>query len=71
LELTAGIFVTTAPGDDDRPETAISGSIEEIAEALAGYDELGVSHLIAHVWPRTVEAVHQLAAAATLAKAIV
>jgi alkanesulfonate monooxygenase SsuD/methylene tetrahydromethanopterin reductase-like flavin-dependent oxidoreductase (luciferase family) len=68
LTLTAGIFVATAPGEDDRPETLISGSAEEIAEGLAGYAELGISHLIVHLWPRTVEAVHQLAQAAALAR---
>jgi probable F420-dependent oxidoreductase len=68
LGLTAGVFVATAPGDDDRPEEVVSGSPEEIAKALAGYADLGVGHLIVHVWPRTVEAVHRLGAAAALAR---
>jgi probable F420-dependent oxidoreductase len=68
LGLTAGVFVASAPGDDDRPEEAISGTTEEIAEALAGYAKLGVSHLIVHLWPRTIEAVHRLGSAASLAR---
>jgi alkanesulfonate monooxygenase SsuD/methylene tetrahydromethanopterin reductase-like flavin-dependent oxidoreductase (luciferase family) len=68
IELTAGIFVATAPGNDDRPREAISGSIDEIAESLAGYASLGISHLIAHVWPRTSAAVRELGRAAALAR---
>jgi probable F420-dependent oxidoreductase len=68
LELTAGIFVATSPADDDRPEETITGGVDEIAEALAGYGALGVTHLIVHLWPRTVEAVEQLGAAAAIAR---
>ena len=67
LVLTAGVFVAVAE-DDDAPETAMRGSVEEIADALAGYDALGISHLIVHLWPRTPEAVTQLAEAARLAR---
>jgi len=52
--------------DPDAPEEAIRGSVEEIAAALAGYSSMGISHLIAHVWPRTPEAVARLAEAARL-----
>ena len=68
IELSAGIFVATSPADDDRPEEAIHGSTGEIGEALAGYADLGISHLIVHLWPRTVEAVVQLGAAAAIAR---
>jgi probable F420-dependent oxidoreductase len=68
VERTAGIFVAVAAADDDRPEEAISGTVEEVAEALAGYDELGVTHLIVHLWPRTAEAVTRLGEAAALAR---
>ena len=71
LTLTAGIFVATGPGDDDRPEDLITGSTDEIAESLAGYAELGISHLIVHLWPRTVAAVSQLAEAASQARKLV
>ncbi|HUH17534.1 MAG TPA: LLM class flavin-dependent oxidoreductase [Methylomirabilota bacterium] len=67
LELTAGVFVAVAD-DPDAPDTAMRGSIEEIAQALAGYAELGMSHLIVHLWPRTPEAVTQLARAAAVAR---
>jgi probable F420-dependent oxidoreductase len=69
IERTAGVFVAIAPGDDDRPEEAIRGSIEEIGAALAGYAALGISHLIVHVWPRTADAVRLLGEAAAVARA--
>lgn len=67
LTLTAGIYVATED-HPDAPESAIRGSSEEIADALAGYERLGISHLIAHVWPRSPQAVTRLAEAATLAR---
>jgi len=67
LEMTAGVFVAAAE-DDDAPERAMRGSVEEIADALAGYQALGITHLIVHVWPRTPEAVATLGEAATLAR---
>ena len=67
LEMTAGIFVAF-DGADDAPETAIHGTTEEVAEELAGYAELDVRHLIAHIWPRTPDAVRQLGQAAALAR---
>ena len=39
-----------------------------MADGLAGYAELGISHLIAHVYPRTAEAVTRLGEAAALAR---
>jgi alkanesulfonate monooxygenase SsuD/methylene tetrahydromethanopterin reductase-like flavin-dependent oxidoreductase (luciferase family) len=68
LTLTAGVFVKVS-ADDDAPDNAMEGSVEEIAEALAGYSELGISHLIVHLWPRTPEAVTKLAEAAALVRA--
>lgn len=67
LELTAGIFVAIDDAEG-APETAIRGSPEEIADALARYAELGITHLIAHTWPRTPDAVARLAAAAGMAR---
>ena len=67
LELTAGIFVAVAE-DPDAPDEAIRGSTDEIGAALAGYQALGVSHLVVHLWPRTAEAVERLAAAADVAR---
>ena len=43
-------------------------SDDEIGEALAGYEALGVSHLIVHLWPHTPEAVAQLGSAAAVAR---
>ena len=68
LERTVGVFVAIAPGEDDRPDEAIDGSIEQIGEALAGYADLGVSHVIVHVWPRTADAVGMLGEAAVVVR---
>jgi probable F420-dependent oxidoreductase len=68
LTTTAGIFVAFPGASDDTPPRAIRGSASEIGEALAGYAELGIGHLIAHVFPRTPEAVSRLAESATLAR---
>jgi len=67
LELTAGVFVAVAD-DPDAPKSAMRGSSEQIADALAGYAALGISNLIVHLWPRTPEAVTRLAGAAALAR---
>ncbi len=67
LTLTAGVYVKVS-ADDDAPDNAMQGSVEEIADALAGYSELGISHLIVHLWPRTPEAVTKLAEAAALVR---
>ena len=68
LTTTAGIFVAFDGAEDDAPERAIRGSMDEIADALARYDELGISHLIAHLFPRTPESVARLGEAAALAR---
>ena len=68
LELTAGIFVALDGAGEDVPDTAIRGTTDEIATALAGYADLEVTHLIAHIWPRTPDAVAQLAEAASIAR---
>ncbi len=68
LNLTAGIFVAWDDADADAPERAIRGTPDEVAEALAGYDELGIAHVIAHVFPRTPDAVRRYAEAAALAR---
>ncbi|HYI66926.1 MAG TPA: LLM class flavin-dependent oxidoreductase [Candidatus Limnocylindrales bacterium] len=68
LEMTAGIFVAFEGADADAPERAIRGSLDEVADALAGYAALGISHLIAHVFPRTPEAIRSLGKAAALAR---
>ncbi len=71
LVTTAGIFVAFEGAPDDTPERAIRGTTDEVAEALAGYAELGISHLIAHIFPRTTDAVGRLAEAAARARDLV
>jgi probable F420-dependent oxidoreductase len=68
LTLTAGILVAYEDAEAAAPPRAIRGSTTEIADALAGYAELGISHLIAHVFPRSVDAVRRLGEAAALAR---
>ena len=68
LEITVGIFVAFEGAAADAPDRAIRGSLDEVADALAGYAALGAKHLIAHVFPRTATAVHQLGEAAALAR---
>jgi len=65
---TAGIFVAFDDAAPDAPERAIRGTPDEMADALAGYAGLGVSHLITHVFPRSADAVRRLAEAAALAR---
>jgi len=65
---TAGIFVAFEDAEEDAPEKAIRGSTVEIADALARYGELGISHLITHLFPRSPDAVARLAEAAALAR---
>jgi probable F420-dependent oxidoreductase len=68
LAITVGIFVAFDGADGDVPDRAIRGSVQEVGMALAEYAELGVSHLIAHTWPRTPDAVARLAEAAAIAR---
>ena len=68
LGITAGIFVAFEGAGTDTPERAIRGSLDEVATALAGYADLGVGHLITHVFPRTPDAVRSLGEAAALAR---
>ena len=68
LVRTAGIFVAFHDAPADAPAHAIRGSRDEVAEALAGYAELGIEHLITHVFPRSTDAVRRLADAAALAR---
>jgi alkanesulfonate monooxygenase SsuD/methylene tetrahydromethanopterin reductase-like flavin-dependent oxidoreductase (luciferase family) len=68
LALTAGIFVAFEGADDADVERSIHGSTSEVADGLAGYAELGVEHVIAHVFPRTPDSVARLGEAAALAR---
>lgn len=72
ITLTAGLFVSFAalqqPGDEDPPENAISGDVEEVGQALAAYRELGIEHAIVHLWPPNAAAVTELGRAAEVAR---
>jgi len=68
LTLTAGIFVAFDGADASDVERAIHGTTSEIADGLAGYAELGIEHVIAHIFPRTADAVARLGEAAALAR---
>ena len=68
LAITVGIFVAFDDADGDAPDRAIRGTVAAVGEALAGYADLGVSHLITHVWPRTPASVLRLAEAAAIAR---
>ncbi len=68
LTLTAGISVVFEGASPKAPERAIRGTSDEMADALAGYAELGIEHLITHVYPRSADSVRRLAEAAALAR---
>ena len=68
LDITVGIFVAFEGADADTPERALRGTLDEIADGLAGYAALDVKHLIAHIFPRTTDAVKLLGEAAALAR---
>ena len=68
LATTAGIGVAFAGADDDDAEGSMQGSTAEIADGLAGYAELGISHLIAHVFPPNPDSVARFGEAAAVAR---
>ena len=68
LVLTAGISVVFDGARANAPERSIRGTPDEMADALAGYADLGIAHLIAHVYPRSADSVRRLAEAAALAR---
>lgn len=73
ISLSAGLFVhfpgLADPGYEDPPKNAISGDAEEVGRELAAYREIGIDHLIAHVWPPTAAAATELGRAAEIARA--
>jgi alkanesulfonate monooxygenase SsuD/methylene tetrahydromethanopterin reductase-like flavin-dependent oxidoreductase (luciferase family) len=73
LMLTAGIFVAfphLLAGSDTEapPDEAISGDVEHVADALAGYAMHDIEHLMVHLWPRNAAAVAELGRSAELAR---
>jgi probable F420-dependent oxidoreductase len=73
ISMSAGLFVhfpgLPDPGYEDAPKNAISGDAEEVGRELAAYRELGMEHLIVHLWPSTAAAVTELGRAAEVARA--
>jgi FMNH2-dependent dimethyl sulfone monooxygenase len=68
LERTVGLLVrdTDQPGDED--EDWFSGSVEELASLLRAHEELGLSHAIVILEPRTPRSVERLAEAVRLSR---
>jgi alkanesulfonate monooxygenase SsuD/methylene tetrahydromethanopterin reductase-like flavin-dependent oxidoreductase (luciferase family) len=70
LERTVGIEIrdptvgTAGPGDGEEGEDrAFGGSVDELTEAFAAYEELGIGHLIAVLQPMTEASLERLALA--------
>jgi len=70
LERTVGIEIrdptleAAGPGNGEEGEDrAFSGSVDELTEALAAYEELGIGHLIAVLQPMTEASLERLALA--------
>ena len=65
LERTIGIEVRdlelVPPAEEDGEDRAFEGSVDELAEALAAYDELGIGHLIVVLQPMTEASLERLA----------
>lgn len=73
ISLSAGLFVhfpgVPDPGYEEPPKNAISGEAEEVGRELAAYRDLGMEHLVVHLWPSTAAAVTELGLAAEVARA--
>jgi alkanesulfonate monooxygenase SsuD/methylene tetrahydromethanopterin reductase-like flavin-dependent oxidoreductase (luciferase family) len=60
------VGVIVEPGPERSAEAAglgvpISGSIEQITEAIAGFADVGVTRVEVHPWPQTIDVLDQLA----------
>lgn len=73
ISLSAGLFVhfpnLPDPAYEDAPTNAIAGDANEVGRELAAYRELGMEHLIVHLWPPTAAAVRELGRAAEITRA--
>ena len=73
ITLTAGLFVSfpalLGAEHEAPPENALSGDAAEVGRELAAYAELGIEHVIVHVWPPNAAGVSELGRAAELARA--
>ena len=60
------IGVIVEPGPEKTAEATgfgvpITGSVEQITDAIAGFAEVGVTRVELHPWPQTIEVLEQLA----------
>jgi alkanesulfonate monooxygenase SsuD/methylene tetrahydromethanopterin reductase-like flavin-dependent oxidoreductase (luciferase family) len=73
ITLTVGLFASfpalQQPEDEDPPDNAIAGDADEVGRAFAEYRDLGIEHLIVHLWPPNAAAVRELGRAAEVARA--
>ena len=73
ITLTAGLFVSfpglQGPEHEEPPENALSGDAAEVGRELAAYAELGIEHVIVHVWPPNADGATELGRAAERARA--
>ena len=62
IALTAGSFAhLLAPGEQPRPDgTSITGSPEQMAEALRGFEAAGVTHLVLNLEPCELRSIERL-----------
>jgi probable F420-dependent oxidoreductase len=71
IALTAGGFAhLPAPGEQPRPDgTSITGSPEQMAEALRGFEAAGVTHLVLNIEPCELRSIERLGPAIELLRA--
>jgi alkanesulfonate monooxygenase SsuD/methylene tetrahydromethanopterin reductase-like flavin-dependent oxidoreductase (luciferase family) len=66
LERTVGMEIrdpSLGAADEEGEDRAFGGSADELAEAIAAYDELGIGHLIVILQPMTEASLERLALA--------
>jgi len=69
LERTVGLLVRDPDQpSNDEDEDWFSGSVEELASLLRAHEELGLSHAIVILEPRTPQSVNRLADAVRLSR---
>jgi len=73
LDVTAGVNIAFSelgaqPEDHDDPQKFITGTVNEVAEAMRAYRARDVKHLNALVYPHTTEGMQLLGQAAQLAR---
>jgi alkanesulfonate monooxygenase SsuD/methylene tetrahydromethanopterin reductase-like flavin-dependent oxidoreductase (luciferase family) len=61
LELTAGTFARVLAPGEQRPDDikSMCGEPEEVAEAILGFERIGVKHLVVIVSPEDIHGVER------------